>query len=79
MIDKLQGMFFPEEPPATSTKGIIGVNVERDTKVIDVYNDGRSASGLPARKRTRTAHFVSRASGDDICVHGKGIKRLLLL
>lgn len=53
VIDKLQEVFLPEELPATSTKGIIVVNVPVNTEVIDVDGDRQSASSRLVRNRTK--------------------------
>lgn len=54
VIEKIQKVFFLEERTATRINGMIGVNVRENTDVIDFDNDGRSSSGRPGRKRTKT-------------------------
>lgn len=62
VIDNLQELLFSEDHLATYIKGMIGVNVLVNTEVIDLECARQRASGRPARKRTKTAHFRADVS-----------------
>lgn len=53
VIDNIQKVFFPEKRPATSTKGLLSMNVPGKSEVIFGDDDGRNASGRPVWNRTK--------------------------
>lgn len=62
----LQEVLIPSEFPESSTKSMSGVNVPVNTEVIDMDDDGQSASSHPMERRTKTTCFGVRGFDEDI-------------
>lgn len=66
VIYKLEEVFFSDELPDSSEKGMIGVNFPGNTEVIALDSNGQSSSGRLVWKSTKTTHYKADESDEDI-------------